>query len=105
LLASERYVIFYNAYKHGYRLWVGKEGNVDVAIFRNKQGNESHVTIDYGSLEILMECGKYCLDVFNIVKNNHKSIYYYLRNPHVKTIKMKFLFDKCRDPMEVICEV
>jgi hypothetical protein len=94
----------YNAYKHGYRLWVGKERDVEVAIFRNKKGIEDHIPLDDGSIELVMKSGKYCLNVFDLIKNNHKSIFDYLRNPQTKRIKMNFLSDKNFHPEQIICK-
>ena len=94
----------YNAYKHGYRLWVGKERNVEAAIFRNKKGSEDHIPLDDDSIELVMNSGKYCLNIFDLIKNNHKSIFDYLRKPQTKRIKMKFLLHKNTHPEEIVCK-
>jgi hypothetical protein len=94
----------YNAYKHGYRLWVRKESSVEAAIFKNKKGNEDHIPLDDGSIELVMKAGKYCLNIFDLIKNNHKSIFDYLRNPQTERIMMKFLSDKNLRPEQIICK-
>jgi hypothetical protein len=58
-----------------------------VAIFRNKKGIEDHITLDDRSVELVMKSGKYCLNIFELIKNNHKSIFDYLRNPQTKRIR------------------
>lgn len=94
----------YNAYKHGYRLWFGKDPkNIEVAIYRNKQGKEDHKPIDDNSLKIVMESGEYCLHIFDLIKNNHKAILRYLRDPLTKTIKIKFLPNRNGNPIEMTC--
>jgi hypothetical protein len=95
----------YNAYKHGYRLWFGKDNikNIEAAIFRNKQGKEDHKPIDDNSLKIVMKSGVYCLHIFDLIKNNHKAILKYLRDPQTRTIKIKFLLNKNGDPIEMTC--
>jgi hypothetical protein len=97
----------YNAYKHGYRLWFGKSDskNIEAVIYRNRQGREVHIPIDDNSLEIIMRSGKYCFNIFDLVKSNHKAIIYHLRNPQIKTIRMKFLFDKNSIPEELNCNI
>lgn len=97
----------YNAYKHGYRLWVGKDQstNIEAAIFRNRVGNENHVTIDDNSLEIVMKSGKYCFSIFDLIKSNHKAVLYHLRNSQIKSIRMKFLLDKEEHPEEINCSI
>lgn len=97
----------YNAYKHGYRLWFGKDDlkNIEAVIYRNKQGREVHVPIDDNSLEIVKRSGKYCFNIFDLIKNNHKTVIYLLQNPQTRTIRMKFLLDKNGDPIEINCTI
>lgn len=97
----------YNAYKHGYRLWFGKDDlkNIEAVIYRNRQGKEDHTPIDNNSLEIVMRSGKYCLNIFDLIKSNHKTIIYLLQNPQTKTIRMKFLLDTNGYPTEMNCTI
>jgi hypothetical protein len=85
----------YNAYKHGYRLWVGKEqsNHIEAAIFRNRKGLEDYIPLDDQSLNLVIKSGTYCLNLFDILKSNHKSIFYYLINNGNKTLPIKFLSD------------
>lgn len=53
---------------------MGKEHDTEAAIFRNKNGTEDHIPLDENSIELVMNSGKYCLSIFAIIKNNHKSI-------------------------------
>ena len=96
----------YNAYKHGYRLWVGKEQstNIESAIFRNKKGVEDHIPLDDESLNLVIKSGTYCLKLFDILKSNHKSIFYYLMNNENKTLTIKFLSD-LETTTEKICNI
>jgi hypothetical protein len=104
---SDCYIFFkksYNAYKHGYQLWVGKEHDTEAAIFRNKNGSEDHILLDENSIELVMNSGKYCLSIFAIIKNNHKSICDYLTNPQIKRINISFLLDNNLQPERISCE-
>ena len=96
----------YNAYKHGYRVWVGKEqsNNIESVIFRNKKGHEDHIPLDDQSLNIVMKSGMYCLNLFDILMSNHKSIFYYLINNRNKTLSIKFLSD-LENITEKICSI
>jgi hypothetical protein len=70
---SDCYIFFkksYNAYKHGYRLWIGKEKGIESAIFRNKNGSEDHIPLDDDSIKLVMNSGKHCLSIFTIIRNN-----------------------------------
>lgn len=97
----------YNAYKHGYRLWVEKDQskNIEAAIFRNRQSNENYVPIDDKSLEIVMKSGRYCLNVFDLIKSNHKAILYHLQNTQIKSIRIKFLLDMKGHPEVINCGI
>ena len=85
----------YNAYKHGYRLWVGKDqsNNIESAIFRNRNGVEDYIPLNDQSLNLVIKSGTYCLNLFDLLKSNHKSIFYYLINNRNKTLSIKFLSD------------
>jgi len=85
----------YNAYKHGYRLWVGKDQSnyIESAIFRNRKGLEDHIPLDDQSLNLVIKSGTYCLNIFDILKSNHKSLFYYLINSDNKILTIKFLSD------------
>jgi hypothetical protein len=90
----------YNAYKHGYRLWVGKDqsNNMEAVIFRDKRNFEFHVPIDDKSLDIVLKSGKYCLNIFDLIKSNHKAIMVHLHSTQVEPIRMKFVLSKDEDP-------
>ena len=70
---SDCYIFFkksYNAYKHGYRLWVGKEHDTEAAIFRNKNGSEkksSSIFFENNNeyTEALVEVAKPFLDILS----------------------------------------
>ena len=78
LIVREQYIIIifiysvtndsYNAYKHGYRLWVGKDQSnyIESAIFRNRKGLENHIPLDDQSLNLVIKSGTYCLYLFDI---------------------------------------
>lgn len=106
---SDCYLFFkdsYNAYKHGYRLWVGKDQmtNIEAAIFRNKKGTEDHIPLDDKSLDLVIKSGRYCLNLFDILKFNHKSIFYHLLNTQKQTLTIKFLLN-LENPTENICSI
>lgn len=82
----------------------GKRTWYEAAIFRNKNGSEDHIPLDENSIELVMNSGKYCLSIFAIIKNNHKSICDYLTNPQIKRMNISFLLDNNLQPERISCE-
>ena len=80
---------------------MGKEHDTEAANFRNKNGSEDHIPLDENSIELVMNFGKYCLSIFAIIKNNHKSICYYLTYPQIKRMNISFLLDNNLQPERI----
>ncbi len=87
----------YNAYKHGYRIWLSKDyqQNIDFIAFRDKYLENSDqvfgdiaedvfkekylITTDDDSLSIVKNLSNYCKNLFLIIRNNHKAQLSYYR--------------------------
>ena len=77
--------------------------NIEAAIFRNKKGAEDHIPLDDKSLDLVIKSRRYCLNSFDILRFNHKSIFYHLLNTR-KTLTIKFLLN-LENPTVNICSI
>ena len=80
----------YNAYKHGYRLWVGtyESKSIETAIFMNKGGHENYVPLDDNSLGIVIynDCiNQDCTRTSNLLKKSSNILF----QAHSKNVRRR----------------
>jgi hypothetical protein len=91
----------YNSYKHGYRLWFGRDQNqIDVAIYvlrRGKRKRRKYVPSDDGSLLVVLKCSRYCRQLFDILIENQRQIAIIGKKKASNKIDILFLKKKNND--------
>ena len=69
----------YNSYKHGYRLWFARDQgtNLDITVYIptvRKRKRRTHVPSDDDSISSVLQCAKYCRQVFGILIENDRRL-------------------------------
>ncbi|HEY6885461.1 MAG TPA: hypothetical protein VI278_15615, partial [Nitrososphaeraceae archaeon] len=88
----------YNSYKHGYRLWFGRDQkNHDVVIYiptiRYNRKRRDYVPSDDETLDVVMRCMRNCRQLFDILIENERQ----MRIARNKNCKIKISFLKKRN--------
>jgi hypothetical protein len=100
----------YNSYKHGYRLWFGRDQkNHDVVVYiptirynrkreRYNRKRRGYVPSDDDTMTVVMRCMQYCRQLFDILIENERQMTFRRKNPinisFLRKINSDFVIDK-----------